>query len=114
MYDHTKQYRCTIIRGKSQKEMDDLLPAYAKVINEICPCRAEDFPILFNNAFMRFLPESDRIKKTLDNHRTEISGKLFGMYFFAADGMERVQYELKSGLILTENSWIKLKEEYCK
>ena len=87
MYDHTKQYRCTIIRGKSQKEMDDLLPAYAKVINEICPCRAEDFPILFNIAFMRFLPESDRIKKTLDNHRTEISGKLFGMYFFAADGM---------------------------
>ena len=31
MYDHCKQYRCTIIRGKSQKEMDDLLPAYAKV-----------------------------------------------------------------------------------
>ena len=35
MYDHTKQYRCTIIRGKSQKEMDDMLPAYAKVIDEI-------------------------------------------------------------------------------
>lgn len=29
MYDHTRQYRCTIIRGKSQKEMDDFLPAYA-------------------------------------------------------------------------------------
>lgn len=87
MYDHNKQYRCTIIRGKSKKEMDDLLPAYASVIDEICPCRHEDFESLFNNAFQRFLPESDRIKKTLDNHRTEISGKLFGMYFYAEDGM---------------------------
>lgn len=87
MYDHTKQYRCTIIRGKSQKEMDDLLPAYAKVIDEICPCKHEEFEAAFNNAFQNYLPESDRIKKTLDNHRTEISGKLFGMYFFADDGM---------------------------
>lgn len=87
MYDHTKQYRCTIIRGKSKKEMDDLLPAYAMVIDEICPCRTEEFDTLFNNAFQRFLPESDRIKKTLDNHRTEISGKLFGMYYRSEDGM---------------------------
>lgn len=87
MYNHEKQYRCTIIRGKSQKEMDDLLPAYAKVIAEICPCVAEEFPELFNNAFKQFLPELDRIKKTLDNHRTEISGKLFGLYYFAEDGM---------------------------
>lgn len=87
MYDHTKQYRCTIIRGKSKKEMDDLLPAYALVINEVCPCTQEDFEQLFNNAFQKFLAESDRIKKTLDNHRTEISGKLFGMYYFADNGM---------------------------
>lgn len=87
MYDHTKQYRCTIIRGKSQKEMDDLLPAYAKVIDEVCPCEIDSFESNFNNAFMRFLPESQRIKKTLDNHRTEISGKLFGMYYKADDGI---------------------------
>lgn len=86
MYEYTRQYRCTIIRGKSQKEMDDLLPAYAKVIDEVCPCVAEKFETLFNNEFMRYLPESDRVKKTLDNHRTEISGKLFGMYYFAEDG----------------------------
>lgn len=86
MYDHTRQYRCTIIRGKSQKEMDDFLPAYAKVINEICPCNADEFESRFNNAFMHYLPASERVKKTLDNHRTEISGKLFGMYFFAEDG----------------------------
>lgn len=87
MYDHTKQYRCTIIRGKSQKEMDDFLPVYAKVIDEICPCQAGEFEGLFNHAFMCYLPESERIKKTLDNHRTEISGKLFGMYYFTEDGM---------------------------
>lgn len=87
MYDHTRQYRCTIIRGKSKKEMDDLLPAYAMVIDEICPCPANEFDTLFNNAFQRFLSASDRIKKTLDNHRTEISGKLFGMYYRASDGM---------------------------
>lgn len=87
MYDHTKQYRCTIIRGKSKKEMDDFLPVYAKVIDEICPCSESEFESLFNNAFIRFLPESERIKKTMDNHRTEIAGKLFGMYYRADDGM---------------------------
>ena len=87
MYDHSRQYRCPIIRGKSQKEMDDLLPAYAKIINEICPCKAEDFEMLFNNEFERFLLEKDRTKKTFDNHRTEISGKLFGMYYISRDGM---------------------------
>lgn len=87
MYDHTKQYRCTIIRGKSKKEMDDLLPAYALVINEICPCEQAEFEKLFNEKFQQFLPKSDRTKKTLDNHRTEISGKLFGMYYLASDGI---------------------------
>jgi uncharacterized protein YxeA len=87
MYDPKRQYRCTIIRGKSKKEMDDLLPAYAKVIDEVCPCSVENFDSSFNNAFKRFLPESQRIKKTLDNHRTEIAGKLFGMYYESEDGI---------------------------
>jgi len=30
------QYRCTIIRGKAQKELDNLLPAYANIVSEIC------------------------------------------------------------------------------
>ena len=91
MYDHTKQYRCTIVRGKSQKEIDNLLPAYAKVIDEICPCKKEDFPRLFNEHFEVFLEKTDvsndvNKKKTLDNHRTEIAGKLFGMYYLSSDG----------------------------
>lgn len=114
MYDHTRQYRCTIIRGKSQKEMDDFLPAYAKVIDEVCPCAASDFESLFNNAFMRYLPESERVKKTLDNHRTEISGKLFGMYFFSEDGKvyesERTQNFLK---IMTNLPFLRIFATRC-
>ena len=87
MYDHTRQYRCDIIRGKSQRAIDDLLPAYAKVINDICPCTVEDFKNRFNTEIQRFLPEKDREEKTLNNHRTEISGKLFGMYYKSDDGM---------------------------
>ncbi len=29
MYNPESQYRCTIIRGKSQSDMEDLLPLYA-------------------------------------------------------------------------------------
>lgn len=87
MYDHTRQYRCAIIRGKSQKEMDDLLPVYALVIDSVCPCKAEEFEDLFNNEFRKFRPDSAGTKKTLDNHRTEIAGKLFGMYYESSDGM---------------------------
>ena len=111
MYDHSKQYRCTIIRGKSQKEMDDLLPAYAKVVNEICPCDAADFESLFNNAFKNFLPETDRIKKTLDNHRTEISGKLFGMYYFAKDG--RVYESERTQKFLEDNDQPAFFKDIC-
>lgn len=111
MYDHSKQYRCTIIRGKSQKEMDDFLPAYAKVINEICPCDAEDFEQSFNNAFMRYLPESDRIKKTLDNHRTEISGKLFGMYYFSESG--RVYESERTQKFLEDNDQPAFFKDIC-
>lgn len=66
MYDPHRQYRCTIIRGKSQKEMDDLLPAYAKVIEQICPCSTEEFDISFNNAFRQYLPEKQRTKKNTE------------------------------------------------
>lgn len=111
MYDHTKQYRCTIIRGKSQKEMDDLLPAYAKVIDEICPCSADEFETKFNNAFQLYLPESDRIKKTLDNHRTEISGKLFGMYYFSKDG--RVYESERTQKFLEDNDQPAFFKDIC-
>lgn len=85
MYNHFEQYRCTIIRGKSQKDMDELLPAYAKVLMDICPCSTSVFQKLFDTAFAKHLPLGTT-RKTLDNHRTEICGKLFGMYYQSPDG----------------------------
>ncbi|MDE7208471.1 MAG: DUF3883 domain-containing protein [Clostridia bacterium] len=89
MYNHSNQYRCIIIRGKSKRELDNLLPSYAMIIDEICPCAKEEFESRFNQEFVKILhgKNTDKtvLKKTLDNHRTEIAGKLFGMYYLAAD-----------------------------
>lgn len=91
MYDHKKQYRAAIIRGKAKSKLDDLLPAYAMVIDEICPCNKDEFESRFNASLTSILKlkakESDSaaLKKTLDNHRTEIAGKLFGMYYLSRD-----------------------------
>ena len=54
MYDHTRQFRCAIIRGKSLKEMDDLLPIYALVVDTVCPCSIDDFEELFNKEFLKY------------------------------------------------------------
>lgn len=91
MYDHRKQYRAAIIRGKAKSKLDDLLPAYAMVIDEICPCNKDEFEQRFNSSLTSILKlkakesNSAAIKKTLDNHRTEIAGKLFGMYYLSRD-----------------------------
>lgn len=93
MYNPKKQYRCAIIRARAISEADDLLPKYATVIDNICPCTKDDFENRFNQGFREYAesrarsPENEEaIKKTLDNHRTEISGKLFGMHY-EIDGM---------------------------
>lgn len=92
MYNGSNQYRCIIIRGKSQKEIDDMLPAYAKVIDDSTPCKIEEFPTKFNDLLAPYLDlsadkaEDKKKEKTLDNHRTEIAGKLFGMYYEDENG----------------------------
>lgn len=91
MYNHQNQYRCIIIRGKSKKELDNLLPSYARVIDDICPCSKDEFEAKFNAEFARIIhgknADTLALKKTLDNHRTEIAGKLFGMYYLSEDGI---------------------------
>ena len=87
MYNHENQYRCTIIRGKSQREIDDFLPAYAKIISDICPCPKDEFDAKFNELFANYIPK-DSTKKTFDNHRTEIAGQLFGMYYTIPQGTD--------------------------
>ena len=42
-YNPEHQNRCTIIRGKSQTDMEDLLPLYANMVHKFCPCTEEEF-----------------------------------------------------------------------
>lgn len=80
MYNQDNRYRCTIIRGKAQNTVEDIVSAYAYVIMNSKGLEEDEFVLRFNEHLTRFLPSPT--KKTLDNHRTEIAGKLFGMYYF--------------------------------
>ena len=84
-YNPTAQYRCTIIRGKAKTALDNLLPAYANIVFELCPIPKEKFNREFNERLGKILVGSQ--PKTLDNHRTEIVGKLFGMYYEDDEGI---------------------------
>lgn len=93
MYEPTHQYRCTIIRGKSQSEMEDLLPFYAQVVHKICPCTKEEFDNRCNSRLADFffhikdyssLPHNNQ--KTIRNHVTEVMGKLLGLYYTDNEG----------------------------
>lgn len=82
MYNIDEQYRCTIIRGKSQKEMENLLPTYANIVEKICPIESKEFGKQFNKELAKVMRlDLEKDKKTIDNHRTEIVIKLFGMVF---------------------------------
>jgi hypothetical protein len=82
------QYRCTIIRGKAQKELDNLLPAYANIVAEICPSKKDVFDQEFNDRLSEIIYDiafenlEENNQKTIRNHITEIAGKLFGLYYF--------------------------------
>ena len=88
MFNPDIQYRCTIIRGKAQKELDNLLPAYATIVAEICPCTKEIFDQEFNDRLSQIIYNDDfenlgeNNQKTIRNHITEVAGKLFGLYYF--------------------------------
>lgn len=77
-FNPDKQYRCTIIRGKSISRMDDHLPIYAGILNEICPIPAKNFAETFDKKLSHYIKDDD---KTIKNHRTENVDKLLGMYF---------------------------------
>jgi len=86
MFNPNIQYRCTIIRGKAQKELDNLLPTYANIIAAICPCSKTTFAQEFNNFLAQaiykqnFANINNANQKTIRNHITETAGKLFGLY----------------------------------
>lgn len=88
IYTPEHQYRCTIIRGKSQNDMEDMLPLYADIVHRNCPCTKDEFverarrrlsKALFDTEAFTMLSESNL--KTVDNHLTEIAGTLLGLYY---------------------------------
>lgn len=91
-YTPENQYRCTIIRGKSQTDMEDLLPLYANMVHKFCPCEESVFKsschrtlskALFGTAAYETLSDSNQ--KTVQNHLTEIAGTLLGLYYTQYD-----------------------------
>ena len=92
-YNPDNQYRCTIIRGKSQTQMEDLLPLYANMVHRLCPCTEDEFnergnrflsKALFGTDCYEILPDSNQ--KTVRNHLTEIAGTLLALYRIDMDG----------------------------
>lgn len=107
-YNPLNQYRCTIIRGKSQTEMEDFLPFYAQMIHSFCPCTKIEFQQrcfakmgqqLFNSCDFENLPKANQ--KTIKNHITEIAGKLLGLYYIDKDNYV---YETESCQFLLEKN----------
>ena len=113
MYTPENQYRCTIIRGKSQTEMEDLLPVYANIVHKYCPCTEETFRnsafsdlsyTLFHIREFSQLPKNKQ--KTVKNHYTEIMGVLLGLFYpkYDAEAKEVIIHETDSCRFLIEKS----------
>ena len=110
MYTPEHQYRCTIIRGKSQTDMEDLLPLYANIVHKYCPCEENVFKTSAHKHLSKALFEtkaydnlSDSNKKTIDNHLTEIAGTLLGLYYPVEENDSVIIYESESCKYLIEN-----------
>ena len=92
-YNPENQYRCVIIRGKSQTEMEDMLPMYANMVHSICPCTYDEFDTRGNKYLSKAIYDNDSFEdmdkakqKTIRNHLTEIAGKLLALYYRTVDG----------------------------
>ncbi len=102
MFNPDNQYRCTIIRGKALKDLDNLLPAYANIVSEITPSAKKEFDNQFNDYLSKILYSESftelgkNHQKTIRNHITEIAGKLFGMFY------------QKDGIVFESESCVKL------
>ncbi len=108
-YNPDNQYRCTIIRGKSQNEIEDLLPMYANMVHRFCPCSKLKFDergnrflskALYGTEQYDSLPDGNR--KTVRNHLTEIAGTLLALYRTGQDGYV-YETELCSFLLATND-----------
>lgn len=113
MYRPENQHRCTIIRGKSQTEMEDLLPLYANIVHKYCPCNEDAFRksaysdlshALFHVRDFDSLSKNNQ--KTIKNHYTEIMGVLLNLYIpiYDTDLNEVIIKESESCRYLVDHS----------
>lgn len=117
-YKPENQYRCTIIRGKSQSEVEDLLPFYAQAVHRNCPCTKEEFDRRCNKELAKFFfgnknyeGLTDANKKTIRNHITEIMGKLLGLYYIT---LEEMVYESEAcSFLLLKNDFPAFFKNLC-
>lgn len=117
-YKPEHQYRCTIIRGKGQSEVEDLLPFYAQTVHKNCPCTKEEFDFRCNKQLSKFFfgnedydGLTDANKKTIRNHITEIMGKLLGLYYTT---LEEMVYESQScSFLLSKNDFPAFFKNIC-
>jgi hypothetical protein len=58
--------------------MDDYLPIYAEILNEICPISAKNFAKEFDTRLSKYIKDDS---KTIKNHRTENVDKLLGLAY---------------------------------
>jgi len=58
--------------------MDDYLPIYAEILNEICPVSAKEFAKEFDDRLSKYIKDNS---KTIKNHRTENVNKLLGLVY---------------------------------
>ena len=102
-YEPSNQYRCTIVRGRNQNVMEDMLPIYAEIVHQLCPCEKEDFvkgarkrlsKVLFGVDAYEKLPFSNQ--KTVNNHLTETAGTLLCLYYYSYDEGSCKEYAYES------------------
>ena len=112
-YDPMKQYRCDIVRSRSIRYTDDLLPAYASIIDALCPCKEKDFIMGFNAALKAYLDNlgCSADTKALNNHRTETAKTLFGMYY--VDHLGNVQASERTKQYLTDRDQPAFFKDVC-
>ena len=98
-YTPENQFRCTIVRGRSQNMMEDMLPIYAEIIHQLCPCTKKAFvkgarkrlsKVLFKTDVYERLPKGNQ--KTVKNHLTETAGTLLCLYYCQKDADSGIEY----------------------
>lgn len=80
-----KYERCAfIVRGRGQQQTDQLLPEFCRIIKQFTPNKEPEFNELACKA-LQALILGGVSEKTADNYRTEILGKLLGLYYVDKD-----------------------------